>query len=82
MRKGEPTPTPMLPARQIPALALDLDEAAAALSVSRTTIKDLIRLQKIRPVAAGKKGGKPIVPVTELQRFLDDSLAGRLGEVG
>lgn len=49
-------------------IALSPAEAAAALGVGRTTLFKLIRSGEIN---AKKSGGRTIIPVAELQRFVD-----------
>jgi hypothetical protein len=53
---------------QPPALALNVQDAAASLSVSWDTWRDHIE-PNVRIVRLGRR---KLVPVTELQRWLDD----------
>src|SRR5262249_931060 len=57
-------------------LALDIDNAARALSISRSAIYNLIGERKL---AVAKLGYRTGVPVAELQRVLSESLGKPLG---
>ncbi len=51
-------------------LAVTADEAAALISVSRTTLDRLTKRGLIRPVKATRT---PLYAISELQRFLDEA---------
>lgn len=57
--------------RAVPALALSVDEAAEALSVSRDFFDEHIR-HELRVV---RRGRKILVPVRELERWLEHTAA-------
>ena len=57
--------------RNVPCLALSMDEAAEALSVSRDFLDEHIR-HELRVV---RRGRKVLVPVRELERWLDQNAA-------
>lgn len=51
----------------VPKLALTIDEACQALTVSRWTLNELIAKGRLRTVMAGRRR---LVPLTELERLL------------
>ncbi len=53
-------------------MAYGIDEAAAALGVSRRHVYDLIARGELRSVKAGRRR---LIPRTELERLLEDSAA-------
>lgn len=70
-------PPPEAPARsRVPAVLLGVDEAAAALSIGRGTLYQLMRAGDIRPV---KIGSRTLLSVAELRRFAEQ-LTARGGE--
>lgn len=54
-------------------LALSPDEARRALGLGRTTIYTLLTTGKLRAVRVNRR---LLVPVSEIQRFLSESIAG------
>lgn len=52
-------------------LAVRIPEAHAALGISRSSLYELIAKKKIRTAIVA---GRRVVPVSELQRFLDESM--------
>ena len=60
---------PMPDASAIPKLALTIEEACQALTISRPTLYELIANGRIRTVMAGRRR---LVPVTELERLLGE----------
>lgn len=70
---GEPSakqqlPTPTLTGPATPALALTVEQAAAAMSVSYDTFHEQIEPQ-LRLVRLGRR---KLIPVAELERWLDE----------
>ncbi len=61
--------------RTVPRLALSIEEAAEALTVSRDFFDQHIR-HELRVV---RRGRKVLVPVRELERWLEDNAALTLG---
>jgi excisionase family DNA binding protein len=58
------------PATTAPKLALTIEEACQALTISRPTLYELIANGRIRTVMAGRRR---LVPITELERLLADN---------
>jgi excisionase family DNA binding protein len=73
MKRNPDTPPP--PLRNIPVLALSVDEAAEAIHVGRTNLLALIEAGEIRPVRPKTCKTKIIISVEELLRYLRDSAA-------
>jgi excisionase family DNA binding protein len=63
--------TPQRPSERIPRLALSVDEAAASIGVSRDTLEREI-LHELRTVRVGRRR---LVPLRELERWLDRNAA-------
>lgn len=63
--------TPRKAAPPVPVLALSLADAAAALSMGETAFRDSVlpHLRVLRP------GGRVLVPVRELERYVETSAA-------
>lgn len=53
------------------AIALSIEDAARRISVGRSTIYELIDAEAIRAVRVGRRR---LVPVSELQRFMDERM--------
>ena len=61
-----------LPPRELPVLSVTADEAAEMTRIGRNAILDFIASGKIHTLKIGKKN---VIPVKELQRFLDENIA-------
>lgn len=57
-------------------LAHTVNEAIKRLSVSRTTMYELIKAGEIRPFKIGRK---TLIPEAELRRVIDTRMAGQAG---
>lgn len=53
---------------------LTVKEACAVASISRTTLYELIRANRIRTLKIGSRGIR--IPVAELERFIQEGLEG------
>jgi excisionase family DNA binding protein len=51
----------------VPRLALTMEETAQSLGVTYRTVQDLIKRRLLRPSRALRK---PLIPVSEIERFL------------
>jgi excisionase family DNA binding protein len=51
----------------VPKLALSIEQACQALTISRPTLYELIGADRLRTVRAGRRR---LVPVAEIERFL------------
>lgn len=58
-------------AREIPILALTVEEAAESIGIGETKMWELLKDKKIVPVYIGRK---PVIPRVEIERFLRDSM--------
>jgi len=63
---------PTLPERGLRPMAVNVETAGELLSISRTQAYKIIRDGELKTVDIGSK---KIVPLTEIQRFLDAKLA-------
>ena len=61
----------------VPRILLSVNEAARSLAMSRSSIYRLIRAGQIRTVRVTRR---TCVPVTELQRFVNEQIAAQEGD--
>jgi excisionase family DNA binding protein len=54
-----------------PTLTVSILEAARQLRISEPWARELVRQGRLRTVVVGAKGGKRLIPVTELAAFLE-----------
>lgn len=72
-----PSPASLNPLKlsrpRVPALALSVDDAAAALALSPDSVRELVKLNKLPHVRCGRR---VLLPVRGLQRWLDQEQIG------
>lgn len=62
------------PPREVPVLGLSIDEAAEAMGMGRTLLKELIASGQVRAARFGK-GKKVVIYVEEVRRVLAEATA-------